>query len=171
MVQGQQAPPGKTWTMKTFLLMYVTKSKQTSRHLKRKNEGQGTRARDEQNQVPPAENPVGQRAMEGSLHHPRQRTVPEGNPDPHLQGTTEPEVVPEGPLRALQEVGSPPMTAPTGEGDRELVLAPQNKKKTVPLLVVERHLEETHLHRTPPTTRASLAVKLQTRLMPIKSRG
>ena len=53
--------------------------------------------------------------------------MPEGNPDPHLQGTTDPEVVPEGPLQALQEVGSLPMTAPTGEGDKELVLAPQNR--------------------------------------------
>ena len=46
------------------------KSRKTLRPLKRKNEGQGTRARAEQNQAPPAVNPVEQRVTEGGLHHP-----------------------------------------------------------------------------------------------------
>ena len=147
------------------------KSRQTLSPLKRENEGQGTRARAEQNQAPPVVNPAEQQVTEGGLHQPRQRTMPEGNPDPRPQGTTEPEVVPEGPLGALQEVGNLPMTAPTNEGDGELVLAPQNRRRRVSLPAAERHLEKTHLHRTPPTTRASLAVKLQMRPMLTKSRG
>ena len=146
-------------------------SRQTSRHLRKRNEGQGTRARAEQNQAPPAENLVEQRVAGENLHHPRQRETLEGDPDPRPRGITRPEVVPERPRGALQEVGNLRITAPTDKEDEGLALAPRNRKRKVPLLAGKRHQEETHHHRTPPMTRASLAVKLQTRLMPTKSRG
>ena len=139
--------------------------------MRKRNEGQGTRARAEQSQAPLAENPVEQRAAEESLHHPRPRITPEGNPVPLPLGLTRMEAAPEDPREALQEVGNPRMTVPTNEGDGEPVLAPRNRRRRVLLRAGEHHQEEIRLRRTPPMTRASLAVKLQTRLMPTKSKG
>ena len=147
------------------------KSRQTLRHLKRKNEGQGTKARAERDQDPLAENPVEQRAAGGTPHHPRQETMPEGNPARGPQGITEGEAVPEGPLVALQEEDSLQMMVPINRGDGGLVLAPQNKRRSVSPPAEEHRLVEIRLHRTPPMTQASLAAKLQTRPMPTKSRG
>ena len=141
------------------------------RLLKRKNEGQGTKARAEQDQDPPAENPVEQRAAEGTPYHPRQETMLEGNPARGPQGITEQEVVPEGPLAAPREEDSLQMMVPTNKGDGGLVLAPQNKRRSMPPPAEGHRLREIRLDRTPPITRASLAAKLQTRPMPTKSRG
>ena len=148
----------------------MTKSRQTLRLLKRKNEGQGIKARAERDQDPPAENPVEQRAALGTPRHPRQETMPEGNPTRGPQAITEQEVVPEGPLVAPREEDSLQMTVPTNKGDGGLVLAPQNKRSMLPP-AEEHRLGEIRLHRTPPITRASLVAKLQTRPMPTKSRG
>ena len=149
----------------------MTKSRQTLRLLKRKNKGQGTKARAERDQDPPAENPVEQRVAEGTPHYPRQETMPEGNPARGPQGITKQEVVLEGPLAAPREEDSLQMTVPTNKGDGGLVLAPQNKRRSIPPPAEEHRLGEIRLHRTPPMTRASLAAKLQTRPMPTKSRG
>ena len=149
----------------------MTKLRQTLRLSKRKNEGQGTKTRAKRDQDPPAENPVEQRVAEGTPHHPRQETLPEGNPARGPQGITEQEVDPGGPLAAPREEDSVQMTVPTNKGDGGPVLAPQNKKRSIPPPAEEHHLGEIRLHRTPPITRASLAAKLQTRPMPTKSRG
>ena len=138
---------------------------------RRKRGAQVIRAKAEQIQPPPAVNQVEQRVAEESLHHPRQKTTPECNPAPGPQGITKQEVVPEGPLEAPQEVGNLQMMVPTDEGDEGLALAPRNRRRRVSVPAWECHQEETHHHRTPPMTPASVAVKPQTRPMPTKSRG
>ena len=152
-------------------MMYGKRYRQTSIYLRKRNEGQGTRARAEQNQAPPAENLVVPRVAEGNLRHPRQGTMLEGNPDPGPRGITKQGVVPEGPPEELQEVGNLRRMAPTDKGDGGPALAPRNRRRRVPLPAAERHQEETRLRRSPPTSQASLAVRLQTRPTPIKSRG
>ena len=108
---------------------------------------------------------------EVGLPRPHLETMPGNVPDLLPLWRTRAGAVPEDPREVLQEAGNLQTLAPTDGRDGELALAPQNRKRKAPLLAAERHLEETHLHRTPPTTQASLAAKLQTRPMPTKSRG
>ena len=121
-------------------------------HTRRQKTGQETRETAEQTQAPPAANLVEWRAAEESLHHPHLGTTPEGNPAPGPQGITEQEVVLEGPLEVLQEVGNPRMTVLTNGGDGGPVPAPQNRRRRMPPQAEKHPLEKIHLHRTPPTT-------------------